>query len=156
MGVVLTRIDERLVHGQIMTSWAKYLKLNRIVVVDDEVYNDEFMREVISYSAPAGIETNVIDSSNVNYLKEINDDSKNTLILFKDIKNVERVINNGYMINELQIGNISSTPGRKRITNNVSLSEEELQSLDKIMQSGTNVYAQMMHTDKKYKLNNLT
>lgn len=153
MGIVLTRIDERLVHGQIMTSWAKYLKLNRIVVVDDEVYNDEFMREVISYSAPVGIETKVINSSQIDYLEMIKNDSKNTLLLFKDIKNVERVINNGYKINELQIGNVSSTPDRKKITNNVSLSESELVSLDNIIKSGTSVYAQMMHTDKR---NNLT
>ena len=54
--LVLTRIDSRLIHGQVMTKWVNQVQANKIIVVSDELANDEFMRSIYLMSAPAGIE----------------------------------------------------------------------------------------------------
>lgn len=54
--IVLTRIDSRLIHGQVMTKWVNQVQANKIVVVSDQLANDEFMRSIYLMSAPAGIE----------------------------------------------------------------------------------------------------
>ena len=44
--LVLTRIDSRLIHGQVMTKWVNQVQANKIIVVSDELANDEFMRSI--------------------------------------------------------------------------------------------------------------
>ena len=46
-GIVLVRIDDRLIHGQVMTSWLNYASANKIMIIDDEVANDAFMKSVL-------------------------------------------------------------------------------------------------------------
>ena len=54
--IVLTRIDDRLIHGQVMTAWVKKTRANQILIIDDEVAKDDFMSEILKMSAPAGID----------------------------------------------------------------------------------------------------
>ena len=48
--LVLTRIDDRLIHGQVMTAWIKNKKADQVVIVDDGTANDEYMIEAVSYT----------------------------------------------------------------------------------------------------------
>ena len=45
--VKLVRVDDRLVHGQVMTSWLKFTGANKIMVVDDEVATNDLMKTVL-------------------------------------------------------------------------------------------------------------
>ena len=60
MNIVATRVDERLIHGQVMASWSKRLQLARIVVVDNQIAKDDFMKTVLSMSAPAGMQIDIL------------------------------------------------------------------------------------------------
>ncbi|MBE6083621.1 MAG: PTS sugar transporter subunit IIB, partial [Tissierellaceae bacterium] len=53
--IVLTRIDDRLIHGQVMTAWVKQTKATRIIIIDDVVAKDDFMKKVLTMAAPPGI-----------------------------------------------------------------------------------------------------
>lgn len=55
MDEVFVRIDDRLLHGQVVVSWIPYLKANLVVVADDEYAKDEFMRSLIESSGPEGL-----------------------------------------------------------------------------------------------------
>ena len=50
--LVLTRIDSRLIHGQVVTKWVGQSGANRIIVVSDELVNDEFMKNIYLMAAP--------------------------------------------------------------------------------------------------------
>lgn len=50
------RVDERLIHGQVMTAWVKKYWIKKIILVDDEIVQDSFMQEVLSMSAPQGVQ----------------------------------------------------------------------------------------------------
>ena len=54
-GIVLVRIDDRLIHGQVMTSWLNYTGANKIMIIDDEVANDPFMKSVLKTCVPANV-----------------------------------------------------------------------------------------------------
>ena len=53
--LVLTRIDDRLIHGQVMTAWIKNRKANQVVIIDDDVANDEYMIDVLEMAIPEEI-----------------------------------------------------------------------------------------------------
>ena len=63
MEIRLARIDDRLIHGQVATAWAKQININRIIVVSDEVANDSLRKFLLQEAAPPGIKSNVVTVS---------------------------------------------------------------------------------------------
>ena len=59
MSIVLARIDDRLIHGQVMTSWLNYTGANKIIVIDDVTAKDSFLTMIIKTLVPANIVTQV-------------------------------------------------------------------------------------------------
>ena len=62
MKIVLARIDDRLIHGQVATVWSKATNCQRIIVCDDEVAKDKIRATLLKQVAPAGIKSHVVDS----------------------------------------------------------------------------------------------
>ena len=60
MSIVLARVDDRLIHGQVMTSWLNYTGATKIVVIDDVTANDSFLTMIIKTLVPANIKTEVV------------------------------------------------------------------------------------------------
>ena len=58
--IVLTRIDDRLIHGQVVTAWIKQYPINRILIIDDELSQNRLMQRIYKAAAPMGIEINKV------------------------------------------------------------------------------------------------
>ncbi|MGQ7789733.1 PTS sugar transporter subunit IIB [Escherichia coli] len=61
MNITLARIDDRLIHGQVTTVWSKVANAQRIIICNDEVYNDEVRRTLLRQAAPPGMKVNVVN-----------------------------------------------------------------------------------------------
>ena len=159
MNVVASRVDERLVHGQIMTSWAKHLQLKRIIIVDDQVAKDDFMMTVLSMSAPAGIAIEIFSVDDAANKIATDTSSEKTLLLFKKIsaalKLTQVLKGTPSACTELNIGNIGSVPGRMQVTKNVFLSSEEKNQIKQLQSMGVNVFLQMLYTDPRTSANDV-
>lgn len=59
MSVVFYRIDDRLIHGQVMTGWSKKYAANRVIVVDDETSKNSFLCQVMTMSVPNGMDAKI-------------------------------------------------------------------------------------------------
>lgn len=153
MKVVAARVDERLVHGQIMTSWSKHLALKRIVVIDNQVAKDEFMAEVLKMSAPSGLAIDILSVADAGRLITEDTGEENTLLLFKGIGaalELAQVLKDGpHKMTELNIGNLGSIPGRIQVTKNVFLSDAEKDQIRELQKMGVNVFLQMLYTDPR-------
>lgn len=153
MNVVATRVDERLIHGQVMASWSKRLQLTRIVVVDDQIAKDDFMKTVLSMSAPAGMQIDILSVKDAATMVKSDTDSANTMLLFKRISAAlelaRELRGSSYEMAELNLGNLGSVPGRVQVTKNIFLSEEERKQIRELQGLGVNVFLQMLHTDPK-------
>ena len=153
MNVVATRVDERLIHGQVMASWSKRLQLTRIVVVDDRIAKDDFMKTVLSMSAPAGMQIDILSVKDAATMVKSDTDSANTMLLFKRISAAlelaRELRGSSYEMAELNLGNLGSVPGRVQVTKNIFLSEEERKQIRELQGLGVNVFLQMLYTDPK-------
>ena len=147
MKVTLARVDERLIHGQVMTAWCKKCWIKTIILVDKEIAQDEFMISVLEMSAPAGVKVIVKSPSDVVALLANDSSDDSTLLLFKDIDNVDELVKHGYPLKELNIGNVGSSSIRKPITREVYVSQQEKEILRNLSQSGVNVYIQKLPGD---------
>lgn len=115
MSVELARVDERLIHGQVMTAWVKRFWIQRIVLVDDELAQDEFMKQVLAMSAPAGVTVDVKTARAAAEELEA-DGGEHLLLLFKEIRSALALVKAGYRMKKLNIGNVGGAPGRSAIT----------------------------------------
>lgn len=155
MGVELLRVDERLVHGQVMVNWVKNHWINRIILVDDTIFIDEFAKQVLSMSAPVGVTVTVLPVADVSKtLREI-PQTDHVLLLFKQIKFAYDLFMSGYEFKELNIGNSGGLAGRKLITKGVYLSDEEVQNVREMNAAGITIYIQKLPQDQKINIMDL-
>lgn len=146
--ILLTRIDDRLLHGQVIVSWIPYLKADEILIVDDEYSKDEFMSTLIKEAAPDNVKVDVLSvEDSKNYLN-LKDEGSRLFILSRYIENVDKLIKLGIKINKLNIGGISNSHNRTKYKNAIHLSENELNMLKRMSEKGIRVEVQMLPNDK--------
>ena len=73
MNIVLARIDDRLIHGQVATVWSKVTGCTRIIVCDDDVAKDTIRATLLKQVAPAGIKSHVVDLEKVTGAVSVDD-----------------------------------------------------------------------------------
>lgn len=147
--IMLVRIDERLLHGQVITGWTKVKKINTILIIDDESANNQFTKRLLMAVAPKDMKVIIDDfAKGLAYLSDQSGDDK-IMILVKTPKVILDLLNNSIEINEVILGNMSANADRKRLNKNVSVTEAEKNDLKEIINHHCNVYLQMVITDKK-------
>lgn len=145
--IVMTRVDDRLMHGQVVVSWIPYLKADEVIILDDDYANDEFMNLLIKNSSPENIKVHVLSFNDATtYLKE-GDNGSRILILIKNIEYIKKLLEQNIKLEKVNVGNLGSSPGRKKYFNSVYLSDYELNMLKEI-QKETEIEIKMLPKDK--------
>ncbi|HAS92446.1 MAG TPA: PTS sugar transporter subunit IIB [Sedimentibacter sp.] len=143
---VFVRIDDRLLHGQVVVSWIPYLRAKEVVIADDEYANDEFISELIKSSGPEGVIVHVktIDETAA-YLSD--DNQNKILVLLRSIEGIKKLIKKT-KISSINIGGVGAAQGRKRYYNSIHLSDDELNILNDIANDNIYVEIRILPKDK--------
>mgnify|MGYP000884844750 CR=1 FL=1 len=148
--IVFTRIDDRLIHGQVMTSWVKHTQANMISIVDNEVANDPFISRVLKMAVPSEVKVDIYNTEQaIEALTLKVQNSNRIIILAKHPKTIYSLIKNGVDIENVNVGGMGARPGRKSIYKNISASQEEKEIFKEILSLGKKVYMQIVPDDKK-------
>lgn len=133
--IVLARIDSRLLHGQVATSWTQSTNPNRIIIVSDSVAKDNLRKKLIEEAAPPGVKANVIP---IKKMIEISKDPRfgNTkaLLLFENPQDVLRTIEGGVDIHTINVGSMAHSVGKVMVNKVLSMSTEDVATFDKLKQ----------------------
>jgi len=131
--IVLARIDTRLLHGQVATSWTKATNPDRIIVVSDTVSKDELRKKLIEQAAPPGVKAHVIP---LDKLVEVSKDTRfgNTkaLLLFENPQDALKVIEKGVEIKELNIGSMAHSVGKVMVSTSLSMDQDDVETYKKL------------------------
>jgi len=146
--IVLTRIDDRLLHGQVIVSWIPFLKIDEIIIVDDEYAADEFMANLIMEAAPECINVNVLSVEKSAEYFNLENNGTRVLLLSRNVENIEKLVELNVLINKVNIGGLGFYEGRKKYVNAIHMSDLELDILKKISGKGIAVEIQMLPGDK--------
>jgi len=115
--IVLTRIDDRLLHGQVVVSWIPYLQADEVVIVDDEYAGDEFMALLIKNAAPDNVKVHIFTAGEAaDYLKK-EDEGTRILILVKNVIYLKELTEAGVKLSKINIGNSGGGAGREKYHN---------------------------------------
>ncbi|MGX7109485.1 PTS system mannose/fructose/N-acetylgalactosamine-transporter subunit IIB [Facklamia miroungae] len=137
MGKVnLGRVDERLIHGQVMITLSQKEGVNSIFVVDESVANDKFMRDLYrSAGSRTGQKTIVITPDKaLHYWEEYNFKDYECILLTKSVSVMHELITRGIVVKELNIGGIAQKDPEKdlKVTKSVYLNKENALKLKEL------------------------
>jgi PTS system mannose-specific IIB component len=143
--IVLARIDDRLIHGQIVTSWCKTTNANHIVIVDDNVRQDQFSQRLLKAAAPPGTKVDIFSQEEgAEKLKNEEGSQNRTILITKAPAAMEFLIDRGIDLRRIVLGGIGAKAGRSQLNKNVSASPEEIESLKRMMQKGIEIIYQLV------------
>lgn len=157
MGIVLFRVDERLIHGQVVLGWGVRLHPDRIVVVDDELADSPWEQELYTMGVPPEVEATFTSVSEATErLPDWRAGKPRTLLLTRDIGTMARLAGSGLLEGEeINIGGIHDAPGREQVLRYVFLSEEDRQQLRELSDRGTRVVARDVPSARGVELDEL-
>ncbi|MGL4572808.1 MAG: PTS system mannose/fructose/N-acetylgalactosamine-transporter subunit IIB [Clostridium sp.] len=155
LNVVFTRIDDRLIHGQVATAWSKITKTNRIIVVDNAVAKDTFMEMVLKSAAPKGISVDVLTIEDAVPVINGDDTGENVFILAKTPQTILELIKAGVDLKQLNLGGMGAKAGRKQFYKNISMSDEEREAFKEIMKNNVDVFVQIVPDAKQISIEKL-
>lgn len=157
MPIILSRIDDRLIHGQVVIGWGRPLGLQRIVLVDDTVAGNDWEQDLYRVAVPDEIElvfSTVRGASD--RLAEWSADSRRTAILTGDIHTMAQLVAaDTDNLPRINVGGIHQRAGRTERLPWVYLSDEELAELHTMSQAGREITAQDVPTTAPISLEDL-
>lgn len=149
------RIDDRLIHGQVVASWLHaYSNVEKIMIVDDKTSTDPFMQDMFSLLVPTGIEINIYNITDaIAKIKEgIN---RPTMMIVKFPETIEKLVDGGVDISYLNIGGMGMTGNRKNFYKNISVSEEEKEIFKRLIDRGMQIDIQIIPAYNKVDMKSL-
>lgn len=145
----LVRVDDRLIHGQVIAVWCRHQPFTRIVVADDDVASDDFMRTVLRLAAPRELDLDVLTlEESVRALGADAPDRATTMVLLKSPSAAQRLLEGGVRYSTLNVGGIGGGQGRKNVFRNIAVSPEEAEILAHLMRQGVKVILQTLPGEK--------
>lgn len=149
MAIIGTRIDGRLIHGQVANLWATKLNISRFMVIDDEVAQSDIDKQALKLATPAGIKLSVLPIEKAaNNIKNGKYDSQRVMIIAKRPDRFVELVNQGVTIETLNVGNMSQTDETRSITNSINITDEDIENFKKLEAQGVKIVSQMVPNDK--------
>lgn len=147
--IVFTRIDDRLIHGQVMTAWLSNTNANEIVIIDDEVAQDDFIKMVMLAAVPQGIHVEILTVDEaVEYLSG-EDAGAKIIILVKNPFTINELLQKGVTIKELNVGGMGLRGNRSQVYRNIAASDDERDVFKKMITQKIVINIQVIPSDSK-------
>ncbi|MCL1630715.1 mannose/fructose/sorbose PTS transporter subunit IIA [Sporolactobacillus sp. CPB3-1] len=148
---VLARIDSRLLHGQVATSWTKTTQPTRIIVVSDTVARDELRKKLIQQAAPPGVKAHVVPVDQM--IKLAKDDQhfggQRALLLFENPQDALRAVEGGVPLKTINVGSMAHSPGKVQPNKVLAFSQDDIDAFVKLKKAGLTFDVRKVPNDSK-------
>lgn len=134
--ILLTRIDDRLIHGQVVSQWCNELKPDWMLVVNDAVAKDEGEQELMNMVAPAYAQTRYLTTEEAIYTLNHADEDQKIMILVANPEDALQLIEGGVSIKKVNIGNMDMKEGKHIVASGVAVDDKDLDAFKKMEDCG--------------------
>jgi mannose/fructose/N-acetylgalactosamine-specific phosphotransferase system component IIB len=156
MGVGLARIDDRLIHGQVVLGWVAHVRPDRIVVANDRVATSGWERRFYASCVPPEIKTSFFSLEEVAHRLQGDLFQRETLLLlFESAHDVLTLVEEGIELKEVNVGGLHFRENAVELLPFVFLTEEERSSLRELVKRGITLSAQDVPSNPPRIINSL-
>lgn len=138
----LVRVDDRLIHGQVVVGWGRAMKVQRIVLVDDAISQSDWEMDLYRVGVPAGMEVlfhSVSEAAGL--MGEWDKSPERTIVLVGNIDTLVRLCEIAPEIDRVNLGGVHAREGRTERLPYVFLSEQEAEDLRSLARRNIDVTA---------------
>jgi mannose/fructose/N-acetylgalactosamine-specific phosphotransferase system component IIB len=157
MSIVLCRVDDRLIHGQVVIGWGRPMGINLIILVDDQVAQSDWEQELYRMAVAPDIEVRFVSvAQGIKQLQEWQSNGKRGLVLTGDLETMAALhAADPAIVHRINLGGIHHRPGRRERLPFIYLTDQELRTLNALEQAGAVITAQDLPTTSPVPLRNL-
>ena len=140
--MTLVRLDDRLIHGQVVVGWGNALGADGILLIDDNVASVEWERDLYRLGVPPNMEVEFASVTEApDALERTVKSDKRVIVVIADIDTLVRVCHSSDIVRRVNVGGVHEGEGRKRRLRYVFLSDAESESLRMLESEGVEVTA---------------
>lgn len=153
MGIEVIRIDDRLIHGQIVQGWLKTVFVNRILVVSNEVAGDEMQKALLSMAVPSTVELSIknIKDASSEIINNVYEKEK-VMILFSNPCDIVKMMDNGVKFHSVNVGGMHFIHGKKQLLSNVSVDTNDIKAFLKLISCGIELESRILPNDERHSI----
>jgi len=140
MAVVLARVDDRLLHGQVVEGWTPHVRADTIVVASDTVCLEKDRCRLMQLIVPEHITFKVVPFRELRGLLDSTSGAR-VLLLFAALEDVLKALENGVDLESVNVGNLHNVKGGTEVTPSVYLNSSDLEAVRRLVQKGIGVVA---------------
>lgn len=149
LDIRLFRIDDRLIHGQIISAWISALEVNTIVVADDKVVKDELQKMMLRMATPSNIRLKILGVKDAApYLSDEKNNGR-VLVLVKGVEQILMLVKEGVSVKSINIGNMSMDPKKKKIYKSIWVGDDDIKHLEELNSMGIELEVRVIPDDKR-------
>ncbi len=153
MSLVLVRIDDRLIHGQVTVGWGGYLNPDRILLVSDEIAGNEWEKDLYQSCVPFNIEVSILSVNDAADAIINNIYANDRVILLAESPAViAELLEKGATFQQVNIGGMHYQPDRKKVLPYVYVDDTDIEKMKAISSKGIELICQDLPQAKKINL----
>lgn len=155
MGKLHVRIDDRLIHGQIISAWSRSLDIGSIIAIDNEISKNKMLADISLMGVPKEYNPRIVHQSEA--LELVNKDlqRKNVMLITRFAKNLRGMVNQFEEVSEVNIGNMSKQEDSTHVSKKIGVGQvlyfslEDIETLDLLVEKGIKVITRQMPKDRE-------
>jgi mannose/fructose/N-acetylgalactosamine-specific phosphotransferase system component IIB len=150
MTVEHVRMDNRLIHGQVLVKWNSAIDIDHIIVTNDDVANDPVQVQLLKAVAPLNAKVSVLTiDETVEYCQSDEAQDENIFIIAKLPQDGRDLVKKGLDMDTMNLGNQAYVRGSEKLSNNVYLTKEGVKALQDMHEMGVKLTLRLLPGDSK-------
>lgn len=153
--ILLTRIDNRLIHGQVATQWTNHIGANLILVANDDVAKNKMRQGLMDMAAPNGVATRYFTlEKTINVIHKAADRQK-IFIICETPQDVLTLVEGGVPIDKVNIGNMHMAEGKRQVAGVVCVDDDDVEAFRKLQDHGVELEIRKVPNEGKENIEKL-
>ncbi len=137
MPIIFARVDDRLIHGQIVQAWLPELNIDEVVIPCSQEQEKHMNKKLLRLSLPFEYDLSVLETENcVAYMAN---SGKRIFLLMESLQDFQRLVEDGLQIKSLNIGGMHFKEGAQKLAEHVFLDEQDKNTLKILTDLGIEV-----------------
>jgi mannose/fructose/sorbose-specific phosphotransferase system IIB component len=150
MGLKLVRIDDRLIHGQVVVGWVRFLNADHIIVANDATAQDVMQKALYEMVVPRELKVSILTiSETAEKFKQAAFGNDTIILLVSRPQDILYLVNLGMVIKTINVGGMRFEPGKRQISKSISVNNEDCAALAELIDKGIEIEGRAVPTDEK-------
>lgn len=148
--IVLARVDDRLIHGEVVSVWGPALGINRYIIIDDEVASNKITKRVIKALCPSNTACSIysVERGAEALMRPAENPKEKIMVLVKSPITLLRLVERGNTFEKINLGGMGLHEDRKPFVKTLSCTEEEIEAIKELIGRGIYVFYQLVPEQK--------